>query len=204
MAYLMMIVEGDGDVQAAPILARRILHSQQIFNVDVPKPIRIRRDQFLRKPDLREKYLLLARAKAGNQGRVLVLLDADDECPRDLVVAHLAQMQHIVSPTTLSLVFAKTEFEAWFIAAADSLAGKHGLPVGLVAPPNAETIPGAKGWLRHQMPSGQGYSETVDQPALTALFDWELGRGRSPSLDKFCREVLEPISNSLEEHRDTG
>ena len=33
------------------------------------------------------------------------------------------------------------------------------------------------------------YSETVDQPALTAKMDLDLCRERSPSFDKLCREL---------------
>lgn len=191
MVDLVMIVEGDGDVLAAPILVRRILHHGALFDTNIPRPIRVRRDQFLRRRDQMERYLLLARAKAGADGRVLVLLDADDECPRNIAAQYLADMRDIVAPTALSLVLAKTEFETWFIAAADSIAGKCGLQDDIVPPVNSEGIGGAKGWLRRHMPPARGYSETVDQPALAASFDWETGRQRSSSLDKMCREILQ-------------
>jgi len=45
----------------------------------------------------------------------------------------------------------------------------------------------AKGWLHARMP--KGYSETVDQPALAAVFDLTAAR-RSPSFDKLIRDLL--------------
>jgi hypothetical protein len=33
------------------------------------------------------------------------------------------------------------------------------------------------------------YSETLDQPALAAIFDFGIARLRSDSLDKLCRDV---------------
>jgi hypothetical protein len=48
------------------------------------------------------------------------------------------------------------------------------------------TIRGAKEWFQDRMVAGSRYSETVDQPALTALFDLQTAR-RSPSFDRFYR-----------------
>jgi hypothetical protein len=39
------------------------------------------------------------------------------------------------------------------------------------------------------MPRGLRYSETLDQPALAAVFDLEAARQRCPSFHKFCRDV---------------
>ena len=46
------------------------------------------------------------------------------------------------------------------------------------------------GWLR----LNTTYSETLDQPALAAQFDWETARERAPSLDKLCRVVIRLLS----------
>jgi len=62
------------------------------------------------------------------------------------------------------------------------------LPASLAAADDPEAIRGAKEWLRDRHSCAR-YSETVDQPALTAIFDIQLARKRSPSFDKFYREV---------------
>ena len=60
MPTIITIVEGDGEVQAVPILIRRIAEvaTPGVFP-DVPKPIRVRRDGIL-KPGEIERYVELA------------------------------------------------------------------------------------------------------------------------------------------------
>jgi hypothetical protein len=85
------------------------------------------------------------------------------------------------------------EYEAWFLAAAESLRGRRGLPSDLEAPATPEAFRDAKGWLGDRMP--RGYSPTADQPALTDLFDLERAR-RSPSFDKLVRELTRLLTTS--------
>lgn len=98
----------------------------------------------------------------------------------------------------ISVVLAKQEYEAWFLAAAESLRGKRRLPNTLESPPDPESIRGAKGWLSRMMHGAPGYSETDDQPALTAVFDMSMAR-RADSFDKCYREIkrmLEELKQS--------
>ena len=65
MPTIIAIVEGGGEVQAVPILIRRIagIATPGPFP-DVPKPIRVRRDRIL-KPGEIERYVELAANQAG-------------------------------------------------------------------------------------------------------------------------------------------
>jgi hypothetical protein len=88
------------------------------------------------------------------------------------------------------------EFEAWFIAAAESLDGCRGfnyhdpdLPVDPELPRNA------KGWIRDRMPGG--YGETTDQPAFAARFDLAIAYQRSRSFRKLCSEWDRNVVNVL-------
>ncbi|WP_195830647.1 DUF4276 family protein, partial [Bordetella pertussis] len=87
----------------------------------------------------------------------------------------------------LSVVLAKREYEAWFIAAARSLDGRRGFRCPDEAPVDAETPRDAKGWLRRNMESGT-YSEVLDQPAFTAHFDLQQAFDNSRSFRKLCKE----------------
>jgi hypothetical protein len=84
------------------------------------------------------------------------------------------------------VVIAKNEFEAWFVAAANSLAMAGKLAPGTRAHPDPESVRNAKGWLGECM--GRRYSETIDQPAFAAVFDLVSGRS-APSFQKLEREV---------------
>jgi hypothetical protein len=185
---LVPVVEGHGEVFAVPILIRRIVEmiDPERF-VHVHRPIRVNRGTMLKAGEL-ERYVDLARLQHEGDGAVLVLLDADDDCPADLGPKLLDRAQ-AVQPGAVSVVAAMKEFEAWFLAAAESLAGRRGLSTDLAAPPDPEGVRDAKGWLQSRRTDGLAYSPTIDQPALTAVFDLEVARAKAPSLDKLCREI---------------
>ncbi|MGH9152683.1 MAG: DUF4276 family protein [Acidimicrobiales bacterium] len=186
------IVEGHGEVSSVPILLRRIAESlNPAVVVSVPPPLRVPADKLCRPGEL-ERHVELAARKVGAGGGVLVLLDADDEedCPARLGPELLARCIAQRSDLPVAVVLAKREFEAWFLAAATSVAGRRGLAHDLQGPENPEEVRGAKEWLRRHMASGTTYAPTQDQPALTAVFDVSEARAASPSFDKCHREVV--------------
>jgi hypothetical protein len=89
----------------------------------------------------------------------------------------------------ISVVLAKKEYEAWFIAAAESVRGQCGLPQDLIGVPNPEDIRGAKEWLSRHMLRNRRYAETTDQAALTSVFDMQAAC-RADSFDKCYREIV--------------
>ncbi len=183
------VVEGHGEREALPVLIRRFISAiTPLPAVDAVRPIRIPRSTLL-KPGELERAVQLAALSARPDGAVLVVLDADDDCPRTMAPELFERVRSVIGHLPVALVLAKCEFEAWFLAAADSLRGKRGLPADLAPPPDPEGVRGAKEWLASHMPRGQRYSETLDQPALAAVFDLDCARRRSASFDKFCREL---------------
>ena len=122
----------------------------------------------------------------GTEGRILIVLDADDDLPCQLGPRLLTMARTHRPDRDISVVVATREYETWFLSAAESLRGHRGLPRDLLAPSHPEGIKGAKEWLGQRM--ADGYTETIDQPALTMLFDLVAAR-RSDSFDKLVREV---------------
>lgn len=188
MMPIASIVEGDGEVAALPVLLRRLNEWRPGIGCAQPlTPIRVHRDRFLNREDEFRKQLLLAAAKCGEQGWILVVLDADDDCPATLAgEIHQRALQH-VPHRRLSVVIAKREYEAWFLAAAPSLEGQRGFRCPDDRPVDAETPRDAKGWLRRNMEGG-AYSEVLDQPAFTARFDLQMAFDSSRSFRKLCKE----------------
>ena len=86
------------------------------------------------------------------------------------------------------VVLAKREFEAWFLASAESLRGLRTLSADLAVPPDPESVQGAKEWIGAHMSAAGGYREPVEQPALTTQLDLEKARA-APSFDKCYREL---------------
>jgi hypothetical protein len=181
-----LIVEGHGEVQATPLMVRRVLTglAPELHPAILP-PHRVARGQLVKEAELQRAVEFMAR-KVGEEGRILVLLDADDDLPCQLGPRLLDWARKHRPDRAISVVVAVREYEAWFLAAAESLRGYRGLPANLVTPPAPETVRNAKGWLDKQMPDG--YQETIDQPAFTNQFDLAAAR-RMDSFDKLVREV---------------
>ena len=84
MPTITTIVEGHGEVDAVPILIRRIAErALPGVNVQVPLPIRVERNRLLKAREL-ERAVELAARLTGQDGCILILLDADDDCPAEI------------------------------------------------------------------------------------------------------------------------
>lgn len=188
MTAVASIVEGDGEVRALPVLLRRLAAwlSPELW-IDVLHPIQTRRDRFLNRPEEFRRMLLLAAAKCGDSGWILILLDADDDCPAQLGAKVLEDAQQIVPHRRISVVIANREYEAWFIAAAASLDGKRGFSFAGQEPIDPEINRDAKGWIKKHKRDGR-YDVNTDQPAFSQLIDLEQACRNSRSFRKLCDE----------------
>jgi hypothetical protein len=187
------IVEGHGEVEAVPILIRRLAAKlDPSLSIQVKPPLRVPRDRLVRANEL-ERAVEFAARQVGKQGGILVLIDSDDDCPAQLGPQLLARARKTRSDLPISVVLAKREFEAWFLASVESLRGKGGLPDDVIPPPDPESIRGAKEWLARHMIGTRTYSETLDQPKLAANFDPDQAALRSESFEKCRREIINLI-----------
>jgi hypothetical protein len=182
------IVEGDGEVPALPKLLHRIAAELGVPNLLTPTPMRIPRGKITIVGGI-ERAVAAGALRVPAKGGVLVLLDADDDCPAEYGPLLLARATAARPDKQVSVVLANREFEAWFLAAAPSLAGQFGFPAEFPRPRNPETPRDCKGLLTKARPKGQPYKETVDQAPLTSVFDLKMAREHSDSFDKFYREV---------------
>lgn len=192
------VVEGHGDVEAVPLLFRRI--QQQIRDdvyLNMARPVRSARNKLV-KPGELERAVRLAARKLRPPRAVVVLIDADDDCPAELAPKLLKRAEGIGLRIPIGIVLAKFEYEAWFLAAIASLGGHRGLVQEPNVVPSPEAIRDAKKHLTRLMEGPRSYSETVDQPALTALFDMQLARQRSDSFDKCWREIQRLLETTVE------
>lgn len=187
------IVEGQGEESAVRILLNRLWY--EVFGgeyLDILRPIR-RSRSLLAKPEELQKAVKLARAKLKNAPTedpelILILVDADTDPPCTLGPEWLETAQVAVSDVPISCVFAKVEFETWFVGAAESLSAFIDMTDPSRIPADPETAGAGKKWIETRF-RGTRYSPTVDQPKLTAAMDPQLCRSRCPSFDKLCREL---------------
>ncbi|MCW1776782.1 DUF4276 family protein [Pantoea ananatis] len=192
------IVEGDGEVSALPVLLRRLAEWMPALSFpNVLRPIRVKRDRFLRKEDEFRKQLLLAAAKCGDDGWIVILLDADDECPAEVGRTTLERALRIVQHRKVSVILANREFEAWFLASAESIHGYRGFSVEKNEQVDAEAPRDAKGWMSRHMNDGT-YREILDQPAFAAIFSLQLAYDNSRSFRKLCKEWKVNIQQEID------
>ena len=183
------IVEGESEVETVPLLIRRIAANlYPELPIVVLPPIRRPRNQVVKENELEKAVEFVAR-QIGGQGAIFIIFDGDDDCPAELGPALLRRASQARSDLPIAVVLAKHEFEAWFLAAAESLRGRRGLRNNLNSPDNPEAIRDAKGWLSQCMRNSRKYRETRDQPALAALFDIEQAR-QADSFDKCYRDIV--------------
>jgi hypothetical protein len=185
MKWLVPIVEGYGEVSAVPSLLLRIARrANPMVDLRVKPPIRVKAGSFLNDSLYFSKYLRLAAEKAAEVGgQVFIILDCEDSCPAQQGPAILSQAQSVRSDINYIVCLVRREYETWFLAAAESIRGKLGLPSDLSAPPNFEAIRDAKGWLSSRM--SMPYDPNIHQLDLTRLFDL----GQAATSQSFARLV---------------
>jgi hypothetical protein len=172
------IVEGDGEKQAVPALLRRILHEHfEIYDVEVSPGWKVNRNKMVRPGNL-ENAIQAITKKRTSLGAILVLLDADDDCPA-LSAPSILRRVTKTTEKPAAVVFSKREFEAWFLG---------GIPDFREALSNPEEIRGAKEALRNLMP-GKTYRPTDDQTRLVSRIDLQFCCQSCPSFDKLVRDV---------------
>jgi hypothetical protein len=158
-----------------------------VYNVAVASPIRRPRSKLVKKDTL-EQAVELAKIQAGCKA-ILVLLDADDDCPKTLVPELQFWATKVAHPLPCAVVFANKEYEGWFLSCVESLRGHRGILTAAFSEPNSEEIRDAKGRLERKMENGRKYLETTDQAALTAKADWNEVHNRCRSFRKFAKET---------------
>jgi hypothetical protein len=183
--HLGLVVEGHSDVTCAPSIVNRACEWLDLEPPVLRRPVRVPKARLL-KGDQLERAVRLAAANVGGAGAVLVLIDADDDCPKTLAPALVLRTQAAGVPA--ALVLARRELESWFVAGCRALGGVQGLASGIEPPAAPEDLRNPKKWLEERM-RGRSYGETVDAPHLARRFDLAEARRLCPSFDKFCREI---------------
>ncbi len=191
VAFVAPIVEGHGEVQAVPILLRRIAAEYApALELKINPPLRIKSGSFLRDEDYFQKHVELAarKVKPWSKSCVWILLDCEDDCPAVVGPAILQRAISCRPDTAILVTLAYREYETWFLAAAHSLQGVCNLPADIEPPADPESSRDAKAWLAARM--GVPYNEPNHQPRLTAAFSF----AEASSIPSFAR-TLEKLSD---------
>lgn len=176
------IVEGDGEVQAVPVLLRRIcMELLGVYDVTIRKPWRLPRGKMTKAQEMLKVIDVISHG-IGDGGGIIVILDQDD----DACVVELAES--LVGEASIScpveVVVACREYEAWFLAAIESLRPHKSVKPTASYAGNPELPRDAKKRLELNML--ESYRETLHQSAFSGVIDLTAAASRSRS---FARMV---------------
>jgi hypothetical protein len=200
--YIVPIVEGQTEAGCIECLLQRLWAELLAapLRLQVLAPSRGKRDALIHpeRPDLARKveeaHAKLAprlRRDPSGRGLLLLLLDAEGDCPKELAPRLLATARQVRGDADISCVLAKRMLENWIVAGASTLAGVNGLPDPLPPRDQFEDRGGAA-WLEAQLRSrnkARKYKKTADAEAFVRVMALQECRDNSPSFDKLCREL---------------
>ncbi len=202
--YVALIVEGETEELCVKILLSRVWQhlpgASELATLAVLPPLVTKRSALVKAthPEMEESIERATRAirrvtrrSPADTGFILILIDAEEDCPASLGPQLLKRAKLIRSDMDIACVLAKRELENWFKAAAASLAGVGGLPVDPVVSSDAEVGSG-DAWLtaqKRRVDPKSEYKKPDDAVELAKAMDLAQCRANSPSFDKLCREL---------------
>jgi len=196
---IVSIVEGPGEVEALPILLRRLLEEKQKYRINIQLPINAHGLGNLTKENGLERFLKLAE-KRPSCSAILILIDADIYCAKDIAIC-LANRANVHNPhIPTAVVAAKFRYENWFLASFETLSGKRGLQEELPNIITPEAVPDPKNWITKNKVQGRIYKETLDQAPMSQLIDINLVQSRSRSFRRLLHaidELIDCISSGI-------
>jgi Domain of unknown function (DUF4276) len=186
-----LVVEGDGEVAALPILVRRHLHeNRQIYDIEVARPKNSKGRGNLDAPGGVERYTQHAALPVGVCG-VLVLCDSDDDLVCEFGPAMHDRAAGAVPTKPVVATLAVAEFENWIVASSETVGG-DALPDDVnYEKLNAESI--IRNW---RFP--RSYVKPLHQPGYAQGLDFGLVKARCPSFARLLRCLDELVDKCLE------
>jgi uncharacterized protein DUF4276 len=200
--YIAPIVEGQTEDKCIERLLQRIWRELLVapHRLQVLQPSREKRDKLVHsagadlESKVQEAFLKLQyrlRRDSDGRGLLLLLLDAEHDCPADLGPRLLQTARSARSDADSACVLAKQMLENWIVGGASTLAGVNGLPNPLPARNQFEDGNGAA-WLKAQLRTlnkRRTYKKTVDAKVFVQAIDLAECRVNCPSFDKLCRDL---------------
>ena len=169
-------------MDAVPVLLRRFVEEAQVWSVQIGRPIRQQRSQLAGESGVK-RAIRLASVQPDCHA-ILMLFDGDSDCPAVLGPKVQGWADEAAGEVPCSVVLAHREYEAWFLAAIESLRGHRNVRSDAEAHQNPESPRGAKEQFEARMRPGTSYIETIDQSAYSARLSLPTAYRRSRSFRK--------------------
>jgi hypothetical protein len=196
MRPLLLIVEGQGDEKAAPILVRKILEQHDRYDIML-RPTQ-RRGEY---PAVAKSFDNFFLAAIKERAPILWIMDFDTkgyDCPYREAASLAGRAAQLYPKWPIAFAFLVKEFETLFLH--DETATRTvftDIPKQVVFPAQPEHIRGAKEWLSEKRPKGAAYKESVHQQKIAANLDIELLRQKSADFAHLERALLKLIDAEI-------
>ena len=198
MPTIVPVVEGAGDVAALPELLGRILRER--FNrpdvIVAQGRSRVVTANGRQKLESKLENFLQHAQKKPQCDAILVLLDADDDCPVNLAQGLLERCKRLGLNCPVEIVCAHRSYESWFLASLDTIKGRGNIPDTAVLVQAAEDVSSPKQWLTDQMPRGRAYKETIHQASLSRSIDIGAAHHNSRSFRRLCHALEQLLARA--------
>ncbi len=141
-----------------------------------------------------ERFLRHAQNKT-DCGGILVLVDADNDCPVTLFREMSQRCKQSGVTVPVQVVYACREYESWFLASLATIRGRNGIPESASLTGLAEAVTDPKKWLSDQMPDGKAYKETAHQASFTNSVDLDMAYQNSRSFRRLCHALQQLVED---------
>lgn len=193
------IVEGHGEDRAIRALLEKIWYELLGGDYIEVIPWRAKQGQLLLpdgeglRPVVQAAAIKLHATEGADFRRLLLLMidteGREENCPkiRGSQLIDWARMERSDAATEIACVLPNVMFETWFVAAAESLRGKNGLPSDLPKAQDPEGEGLGKAWIKKHLL--RKYKETVDQPRFVGHMSLTECQASSRSFRKLVKEL---------------
>jgi hypothetical protein len=182
------ILEGPGDAEAVPLLARRIYNAHGLYDAaPAPRPktgVEIRK---LESVGQLERYVNYGLREVDGDC-VVIALDCDDDDPRKVIPAFEARIAALNPAKPVKVALFLREYECMFLHCLPEIAEaypEHGWKHPFPPIESPEAIRGAKGALSELMGPSRTYKPTRDQARFTNVIPLDKLRACSASFKAF-------------------
>lgn len=189
MGELALIVEGDGDEKALPIIVRSHLQQQGVYSLGVARPINAKGRGNIERVGQLERWLQLA-ARRSNTTGILVVCDADDDPACEFGPSLTERSRREVPHVPVRCCLAVREFENWIAASAETLAPDS----GQARQDDFEHYSALR--VIRQWKAPRSYVKTLHQPSFAAGMDHSVVAERCPSFARLLRCIDELVAEA--------
>lgn len=201
---LYIVGEGQSEMESLPTLVRKLANH---LDLELPHTPKARAWRVLLHNE--DAIVRVCQQLRGTAKAALFTKDADDEadCPKFRGPQMAAWVRSLELDFPVAVVLFRREYETMFLASVPSLVGQQlrgpggidrpGISAGSVFHGDPESPRNAKRWLDDNMPVGVAYKETLDQPAMTKLLDFNNPALRNLSSFRRLENGLRFLSENL-------